>query len=208
MCFRDYKIAGVAFLIFLGCDPGASLSQTKSGKAVWNYDGGVFFETDGSLPNGVCFRVSGEMNAGEFFEHLKRVDDQHGTVFRRGPETVGQFPEALAVSFAIRDQPCAPGLHDIRPHIYLTREMVSHLQLMIYWKRGLDLRPVKNVTEVEARVERVSPYAATLAADLPPRFQWSYQLLVPSAGVPLTDSLVFVFRTVEGRIAARVAARL
>ncbi len=208
MRFLDYKIAGLAFLIFLGCAPGASLSQTKRGKSVWNYDGGVFFATDGSLPNGVCFRVAGEMNAGEFFEHLKRVDDQHGTVFRRGPETVGQFPEALAVSFAIRDQPCAPDLHDIRPHIYLTREMVSHLQLMIYWKNGLDLRPVKNVTEVEARVERVSPYATTLAAELPPRFQWSYQLLVPSAGVPLTDSLVFMFRTVDGRIAARVAARL
>src|SRR5258708_36492151 len=52
MRFRDYKIAGVTFLIFLGCAPGASLSQTKRGKSVWNYDGGVSFETDGSLPNG------------------------------------------------------------------------------------------------------------------------------------------------------------
>jgi hypothetical protein len=40
------------------------------------------------------------------------------------------------------------------------------------------------------------------------RFEWSYQLLVPSARVPLTDSLVFVFRTNEERVAARVAARL
>ncbi|HWZ55231.1 MAG TPA: hypothetical protein VNZ63_04115, partial [Verrucomicrobiae bacterium] len=110
MRFRDYKIAGVAFLIFLGCAPGASLSQARRSKTVWSYDGGVFFATDGSLPNGVCFRVSGEMNAAEFFDHLKRVDDEHGTVFRRGPETVSEFPEALAVSFAIRDLPCTPGL--------------------------------------------------------------------------------------------------
>src|SRR5258706_13960749 len=102
MRFRDYKIAVVAFLIFLGCAPGASLRQARRSKTVWSYDGGVFFATDGSLPNGVCFRVSGEMNAAEFFDHLKRVDDEHGTVFRRGPETVSQFPEALAVSFAIR----------------------------------------------------------------------------------------------------------
>jgi len=208
MRFRDYKIAGVAFLIFLGCAPGASLSQARRSKTVWNYDGGVFFVTDGSLPNGVCFRVSGEMNAAEFFDHLKRVDDEHGTVFRRGPETVSQFPEALAVSFAIRDLPCTPGLNDIGPRTYLTREMMGHLQLMIYWKNGVELRPVKDVREVQARVERIYPHAAALAEELPQRFEWSYQLLVPSAGVPLTDSLVFVFRTVEGRIAARVAARL
>jgi len=40
------------------------------------------------------------------------------------------------------------------------------------------------------------------------RFEWSYQLLVPSAGIPLTDSLVFIFRTNDEHIAARVAARL
>ena len=208
MRFRDYKIAVVAFLIFLGCAPGASLSQARRSKTVWSYDGGVFFATDGSLPNGVCFRVSGEMNAAEFFDHLKRVDDEHGTVFRRGPETVSQFPEALAVSFAIHDQPCKPGLREIEPRAYLTREMMSQLQLSIYWKHGVDLSAVKDVTKVDTRVERVTPYATALAAELPQRFEWSYQLAVPSAGVPLTDSLVFVFRTAEGRIAARVAARL
>ncbi len=135
MRFWDYKIAGVAFLIFLGCAPGASLSQPKRNKTVWNYDGGVFFATDGSLPNGACFRVSGGMNAGDFFDRLKRVDDEHGTVFRRGPETVIQFPEVLAVSFAIRDLPCDPGLHDNGPRTYLTREMMGHLQLMVYWKQ-------------------------------------------------------------------------
>ncbi len=208
MRFWDYKIAGVAFLIFLGCAPGASLSQPKRNKTVWNYDGGVFFATDGSLPNGACFRVSGGMNAGDFFDRLKRVDDEHGTVFRRGPETVIQFPEVLAVSFAIRDLPCDPGLHDNGPRTYLTREMMGHLQLMVYWKSGLDLRAVNNVRGVQTRVERIFPHATALAAELPQRFEWSYQLLVPSAGVPLTDSLVLVFRTDEGRIAARVAARL
>ena len=90
----------------------------------------------------------------------------------------------------------------------MTREMMSHLQLSLYWKHGVDLRPVKDVREVEARVERITPYARELAAELPERFEWSYQLAVPSVGVPLTDSLVFVFRTNEERIAARVAARL
>ncbi len=208
MGFRDNILAGVTLLICLGGAPAASLSQTKRDKSVWNYDGGVIFATDGSLPNGVCFRVNGEVNAGEFFDHLKRVDDEHGTVFLRGTETVSEFPQALDVSFAIRDHPCTPGLREIAPRMYLTREMMSHLQLSIYWKRGVDLRPVKDVMEVETRVERITPYAKELAAELPQRFEWSYQLAVPSGGVPLTDSLVFVFRTVGERIAARVAARL
>jgi hypothetical protein len=208
MDFRNDILAGVTLLIFLGCAPAAPLNQSKRDKSVWNYDGGVIFVTDGSLPNGVCFRVNGEVNAGEFFDHLKRVDNEHGTVFLRGTETVNEFPQALNVSFAIRDEPCTPGLREIAPRTFLTREMMSHLQLSIYWKHGVDLRPVKDVREVEARVERIAPYAKGLAAELPDRFEWTYLLTVPSAGVPLTDSMVFVFRTNEEHIAARVAARL
>jgi len=208
MSLLDYKIAGAAFLICLGCAPGVSLTEAKRDKSVWNYDGGVFFETDGSLPNGVCFRVSGNVTSPEFFDHLKRIDDGHGTVFRRGLETVTQFPDQLLLSFVIHDQSCSPGLHQVGTRRYLTREMMSALQLSLYWKRGVDLRQVKNITEVGTSVERIAPYATALATELPQRFEWSYQLLVPSAGVPLTDSLVFVFRTAEGRIAARVAARL
>jgi hypothetical protein len=208
MDFRNDILAGVTLLIFLGCAPAAPLNQSKRDKSVWNYDGGVIFVTDGSLPNGVCFRVNGEVNAGEFFDHLKRVDNEHGTVFLRGTETVSEFPQALDVSFAIRDEPCTPGLREIAPRTFLTREMMSHLQLSIYWKHGVDLRPVKDVREVEARVERIAPYAKGLAAELPDRFEWTYLLTVPSAGVPLTDSMVFVFRTNEEHIAARVAARL
>ncbi len=208
MRFSDFKIAGFAFLIFLGCAPGASLGQPKRDKSVWNYDGGVFFETDGSLPNGVCFRVSGNVTSPEFFDNLKRIDDGHGTVFRHRVETVTQFPDQLILSFVIHDQSCSPGLQQVGTHMYLTREMVGSMQLSLYWKHGVELRQVKNIREVRASVERIAPYATARAAELPPRLQWSYQLLVSSAGVPLTDSLVFMFRTVDGRIAARVAARL
>jgi hypothetical protein len=208
MRFQNCKIAGVVFLIVLGCAPGASLSQAKRDKSVWRYDGGVLFETDGSLPNGVCFRVSGNVTSPEFFDNLKRIDDGHGTVFRRGLESVTQFPDQLLLSFVIHDESCSPGLQQVGTRMYLTREMVSSMQLSLYWKRGVDLRQIKNIREIGASVGRIAPYATTRAAELPPRFKWSYQLLVPSAGVPLTDSLVFVFRTAEGPIAARVAARL
>jgi hypothetical protein len=204
----QHKATGLPLLCFLLLVPGASTGQFKRDKNIWNYDGGVIFATDGALPNGVCFRVSGDVNAADFFNHLKRIDDEHGTVFRRGTEFVSQFPQTLDISFSIRDEPCSHALRDVAPRTYLTREMMSRLQLSIYWKHGVDLRPVKDVKEVEARVERIVPYARGLAAELPVRFQWSYLLTVPSAGVPLTDSLVFVFRTNEEHVAARVAARL
>ena len=202
------KTVGLSLLCLLLLVPGASTRQFKHEKNIWNYNGGIIFATDGALPNGVCFRVSGEVNSGDFFNNLKRFDDEHGTVFRRGTELVSQFPETLDVFFSIRDQPCTPGLRETAPRTYLTREMISHLQLSIYWKRGVELRPVKDVKEVDARLERIVPYARGLAAELPVRFEWSYLLTVPSTGVPLTESLVFVFRTNGEHIAARVAARL
>jgi hypothetical protein len=202
------KAAGLTLVCFLALIPSATTRQFKRDKNIWNYDGGIIFATDGALPNGVCFRISGEVNARDFFNNLKRFDDEHGTVFRRGTELVSEFPKTLDVSFSIRDEPCTPGLRETAPRTYLTREMMSHLQLSIYWKHGVDLRSVKDVREVEAHVERIDPFARSLAAELPVRFEWSYLLTVPSAGVPLTDSLVFAFRTNDEHMAARVAARL
>lgn len=205
---RSRGIAGLALLLSLASAPGASLSGTKRDKNVWNYDGGVYFETDGSLSNGACFRVSGRMTAPEFFDNLRRIDDEHGTVFRRASETVTHFPDKLLLSFLIYDHSCGDGLEEAGTRVYLTREMMSAVRLSLYWKHGVELRPVKNVAEVRTSVEPRVPYAKALTSELPKRFEWSYLLAVPSSGVPLTDSLVLIFRTPADRIAARVAARL
>jgi hypothetical protein len=213
MRFHIFKTAGFAIVGFLCLAPGASATQHKQNqhlkeKTVWNYDGGVFFQTDGSLPNGVCFRVYGRMSSDDFFNDLKRVDTDEGTIFRRSSETVTQFPESVIVSFAIRDQSCLAGVQQVGTRSYMTQTMMDNLRLSIYWKHGVDLHPAKNSELLNARVDHINPYATALAAELPPRYEWSYDLSVSSAGVPLSDSLVFVFRTPDGRIAARVAARL
>jgi hypothetical protein len=210
-------MAGLALIAFFCFAPGLSAGQHKRNqpkheKTVWNYDGGIFFETDGSLPNGVCFRVYGrvssEDSSKDFFDQLKRVDTDEGTIFRRGTEMVTQFPESVLASFTIHDESCTTGLQPVGTRAYLTQEMMKSLHLSIYWKHGVDLRPVKNIKMLDARVDRLNPYATALAAELPSRYEWSYELSVPSQGVSLSDSLVFVFRTADQRIAARVAARL
>ena len=201
-------------LLFLFLAPCVFAQASRHGKhgghekTVWNFDGGVLFETDGSLPNGVCFRIYGGMNSGDFFYGLKRIDTDKGTQFRRDTETLTKFPDSVTVSFSIRDQVCPMGMQQIGTRKYMTQKMVDELRLSLYWKHGVELRPVKDTKEIASHVDRIQPYATSLAAELPARYEWSYEFVVPSAGVSLMDSLAFVFRTPDGHIAARVAARL
>jgi len=201
-------------LFFLFLVPCVSAQAARHGKhdgrdkTVWNYEGGVLFETDGSLPNGVCFRIYGVMNAGDFFDGLKRIDTDSGTQFLRSTETVTKFPDSVTVAFSIRDQLCPPGTQQVGMRKYMTQKMIDELRLSLYWKHGVELRLVKGAREIASHMDRIQPYATSLAADLPARYEWTFEFVVPSAGVPLMDSLAFVFKTADGHIAARVAARL
>jgi len=182
-------------LLFLCLVPCVSAQAARHGKhdgrdkTVWNYEGGVLFETDGSLPNGVCFRIYGIMNAGDFFDGLKRIDTDSGTQFLRGTETVTRFPDSVTVAFSIRDQLCPPGMQQVGTRKYMTQKMIEDLRLSLYWKHGVDLRPVKDAKEIESHMERIQPYATSLTAELPARYEWTFEFVVPSAGVSLMDSL-------------------
>lgn len=176
-------------------------------KSIWNFEGGVFLQTDGSVGEHTCFRLAGRLFAEDFFDNLKRVDDEEGTRYLRGKETVTEFPEALKLLFVIHDQPCSAQVQDA-DRVYLTREMVGKLRLELSWKRGLEMRPVTGFKTLFFKVQTIPPYATELAAELPERLEWSYEMEVPSAGVPLTDGLVLIVRREDGRVAARVAARM
>lgn len=191
-------------LASLAC-PG---SPTTHDKSVWNYDGGVLLVTDGSLPEGPCFRISGRLTSPSFFDNLKRINSDSGAMFRRGNETLTQFPDQVILAFIIYDHPCASQLDRTGARVYLTRALMRSLHLSLYWKHGVDLRPITDVQSKYFSVDPVIPYAASKAHDLPEKLEWSYEFVVPSAGVPLTDSLVIILRTPDGHIAARVAARL
>jgi hypothetical protein len=177
-------------------------------QTIWNYDGGVYLETDGSLTSGICFRVAGHVTSGHFFDDLKRIDDKGvDTVFRRGKETITRFPDELLLTFTIFDLPCTSQLKVTGSRTYLTRAMVSDLRLSLFWKRGVELRPATGFKPTGFSVRPIFPFNPD-AQDVPKRFEWFYELSVPSAGVPLTDSLVLVIREADGHLAARVAARM
>jgi len=186
----------------------AALARDKS---VWNYEGGLFVITNGSIANGPCFRLAGRVTSGDFFDHLKRIDNEHGTIFRHGSENVETFPDQVTLTFMVHDwydQTCPPREENPDTPKYLTRTMMSSLHLYLYWKHGVELRPVDKVERKYFGVRDIIPPAAAQAHGLPQKLEWDYEYVVPSAGVPLTDSLVLVLRDEDNRIVARVAARL
>jgi hypothetical protein len=209
MRFSGHRIAGFALATLFACATCDSLPKPSHEKTIWDYDGGVWFITNGSITNGPCFRINGRVTAAGFFDNFKRIDDKKGTTFLHGGETVTNFPEQLLLTFIVHDQhdqTCPPQLENTGSPAHLTRAEMSELHLELYWKRGIELRRVNCVTTKYFSVDPISPNVP--ASGLPEKLQWSYEFVIPSAGVPLTDSLVLILRGPDNRIAARVAARL
>jgi len=183
-------------------------AQPPHTKGVWNYDGGLLMMTDGSLPSGPCFRLTGHATAPNYFDNLKREDSDSGTIVHRGHDIVTEYPARLHLSFVLHDLPCDYQIQQAATRTYLTLGEVNGLRIRFYWKHGLKMRPAAGVTPSNSEVRRLLPYATELAGDLPAKYEWLFEFDVPSAGVPVTDSLVVVLLTPDGRIAARAAARM
>jgi len=130
-------------------------AQPNRDKNTWCYDGGIFLETDGAIPGGACFRVKGRVTAADFFENLKREDTNSGTLFRRANDIVTEFPKRLHLSMSISDIPCDPHMQQTNSRVYLTAEMISALRLNFFWKRALELRPVRGIVESGGEVRPV-----------------------------------------------------
>lgn len=195
--------------------PDTSGKEAKPGKpaatgkrTVWNLDGGAFFTTDGHLPSGACFRLSGHVSAPDFFDGLRRVESDSETYFTLRDKVVTTYPPGLQVELHILDFPCTLDLKDSTVRPPLTREMMSKLKLRFFWKKGLAMRPVESSKRVAANARRLAPYASEAADELPPRFEWNFDFTVAGENVPLTNDLVVVIETEDGKIAARVAARM
>jgi hypothetical protein len=204
------RLAPLLFTVLLLFAAAASFlsAQPNHDKSTWNYDGGMQMMTDGAIPAGPCFRLTGRATAPEFFDNLKREDNKLGVVIHRGNEIVTEFPEKLHLAFAMYDHPCDDGMEVTGSRTYLTQDDVSSLRLRFFWKHGVHLRPVSGIVQTHGETRRIPPYATELASELPPRFEWLFEFDVSSAGVPVTDSLVVVMRAPNGHICARAAARL
>ena len=177
-------------------------------RTVWNLEGGASFATDGRIPSGPCFRMTGQVTAPEFFDALKRIDDDSGTKYLRVTEEVKEYPPRLSVSILLHDLPCSFLLKDKTFEPPLTKEDVGKLKLKIYWKHGLELRPVTRLLDRRLYIRTLEPNIKPDANDLQERYEWNFTLEVPGEGVPIEDSLVIALETAQGEIVARTSARL
>jgi hypothetical protein len=178
------------------------------GKTVWNLEGGAFFATDGRIPNGPCFRMTGQATAPGFFDNLKRIDDDSGTHYLRGTETVTEYPPKLDVSILIHDLPCSFLLKDKTTEPPLTKEDLTRLKLKLYWKSGVTQRPAAHWIDPELHIQQLTPNIQPAAEDLAPRYEFHFTFGMPSEGVPIEESLVVTLQTAGGEIVARTSARL
>jgi len=212
MFCRRPGFSAISVLLLLAAAPfvcaQAKKTQSKHEKTVWNFDGGISLITDGSLPDGPCFRLTGRVFAPDFFENLKRVDSELGTVYRRGNDVVFLFPEKLQLDFTIYDMPCSDQIQVTGTRVYLTRAMMDSLRLVFFWKHGMYLRPAKGIQPKFMESRPVPNYGESQVKDLPEKYEWLFEFEVPSANVPVTDSLVILVRRSDGYVAARVAARM
>ena len=203
----------LVLLLLLAAAAPFACAQTKETppkheKTVWNFDGGISLITDGSIPDGPCFRLTGRMFAPEFFENLKRVDSELGTIYRRGNDVVSVFPGKMQLYFMMYDMPCNDQIQASGTRAYLTRALMESLRLSFFWKHGMYLRPAKGVTPKHLEARPVPAYDSEHTKDLPEKYEWWFEFEVPSENVPVTDSLVILVRTPDGYVAARVAARM
>jgi hypothetical protein len=194
--------------LLLACASNPALAQHKHDKTVWNYDGGFLLSTDGIFPQGPCFRINGKMDHPDFFNNLRREDTNSGTLFRRGNEIVTEFPAQMRLILQLYDLPCDGTLQHAATRVYLNRALLSTLRITFFWKRGMAQRPAPGISLTNVDAERVLPYATEHAAELPEKYEWYLDFAIPSGGVPVTDSLVIIFRDPKNQMIARVAARM
>jgi len=208
MIYRILACIFTACLLLLSVAPQTGEAQPPREKTVWNYDGGIVLVTEGSLTDGPCFRMTGRVTAGHFFDNLRRIDTSIGTLYRRGNEVVTEFPEHMQLRFELYDWLCQDRMQQAGTRTYLNMAIMRSLQVNLFWKRGTALRAAPEIRLKNKEAWPLEPTATELAAQLPPRYEWWYEYEVPSAGVPLTDSLVIILKSPDGKIAARVAARM
>src|SRR5260370_30069644 len=83
-------LSAVAAALFL-LVPASRASQTQRApkkkekllkKQVLNFDGGIFFQTDGGLSQLSCFLLTGIAKGPRFFVDFKRIVDENGNDYR------------------------------------------------------------------------------------------------------------------------------
>jgi hypothetical protein len=153
--------------------------------------------------NGMFVGIRGELGPASFFRGLHAVEQKGRTLVLNAEGEVRFFPERVTITLLLMGP--IPKALERTPSPSFDPQYMEDLRFTAEWKRGLDLRPVKQF--------RVLTASASQPPDLGPFFPdfrdcWIYDFVLEDSAVPIDDHLILYIISPENKRLARLSAHL
>jgi hypothetical protein len=155
----------------------------------------------------ICLILSGYVGAGDFFDHIRARKTPRGIEFRKGAQPVETFPKSVTIRVIAELGTCtlrermAEGGSVSSSKVRLDENFMQSIDFAGSWKHGFDDRPAELGPMAEGRMPDPLPVPSY-------RDWWEYEFKVRSQGVSLNDALVIIMQSPDGKMIARLSARL
>jgi hypothetical protein len=145
------------------------------------------------------------VEGGDFFDGLRSRKGANGSVFSRHSETVTSFPDKLTAHvFAVLDE-CVRGRPipeaDNPQNFQFDEKFAGSLTFDGFWKQEFEEKPAELGPAAEGQIK--GPISAPSNAEW-----WRYDFDIRAKNVPLSDALVIVVQSADGRIVTRLSGRV
>ena len=165
--------------------------------------------------SGTCPVFAALLSADDFFEGLEVRQTPLGPEYRKGSQVMTEFPQRVNVSVKTWVWKCGTAQPEDPA---LAKSVLEKLRLEASWKSGMKTRPVKEWS-VRLRKPSLQEWMEDPATKklkemgLEPRDPdadgvWLFELTIRDEKIPLSDSLIIIIKTEDGKLAARFAGRL
>jgi len=170
-------------------------AQSPEGNAgrMHEYRDDVALSTGQIRTGDVCVNFIPVLQSLGFFNGLERIDTPQGSEFRRNSQAVDFFPDYLTLEVTIRIEVCDANIYTPAK----TPDIIRGMQFRVEWKRGLNLRPVANVS-IERKTLQMEEGDNRML----------YVIKLRDHSVPLSDHLILSVISASGKIMSRMSARL
>jgi hypothetical protein len=195
---RNCYLLWVVLAIVAGMLPARTDARGRKGAT---YAGVIDFGSQLLHLDDGCVAVDGRVEAGNFFEDLKRVDTGSQSEYRKGGTVVTQYPESVTTSIRMMGGQCAAALADSPSAIFGGGSY--SLTFGVEWKDGMEMRPAI-LTPVVARC--VGARITTDPSKDVTFPELTCRMTVDSKGVPLGHHLIVSVFSADGKRLTRLSA--
>ena len=177
------------------------IGASARGRKVETYGGAIDFGAQLLHLDGSCLSVDGTVQAGHFFEDLKRVDTGSQFQYIKDGKAVAEYPESITTSIRIMGDQCQEGLSNTRSTIFSANSYA--LTFEVEWKDGMQLSPAVISpaiahcvgTRVITDVNKDLAFPAVTC-----------QMTVQSKGISLANHLIVSVFSPDGKRLTRISA--